>query len=331
MPEIRQNFATKEWVIIATERAKRPEQFKNEKIKRNLPDFDPKCPFCPGNEKDTPGETFRISNGKEWVVRVFPNKFAALSLEGKRSRKIKGIIRCANGVGIHEIIAESPLHNTTIALQKNEEVEMILKAYRTRYRELINDLRIELIIIFKNHGEAAGTSLEHSHSQLIGLPIVPTQVRGRLEEAMRYYDDVGECAYCKMIREEKEAIERIVFETEHFVAFVPYAAFSPFHTWIIPKRHMSAFGDTTDSELKDMAVMLKTMLAKFYYALDNPDFNFVIRSAPTRGGTPEYFHWYLSIVPRLTKTAGFELGSGMYINVSLPENDAKFLREIKIP
>ena len=331
MPEIRQNLATKEWVIIATERAKRPEQFKSVKVKKVLPVYDPKCPFCPGNEQNTPGECFRMSNGKEWAVRVFPNKFAALSSEGEPSRKIKGILRCANGVGIHDIIAESPLHNTTIALQKNEEVEMVLKAYRTRYRELINDLRIKMIIIFKNHGEAAGTSLEHSHSQLIGIPIVPTQIRSRLEEAMRYYDDTGECVSCKMLKDEVGSKERIVLETEHFVAFVPYAAFSPFHVWIIPKRHVSIFGDISDNELKDMAVMLKTMLAKFYYGLDNPDFNFVIRSAPTRGGTTEYFHWYLSIVPRLTKTAGFELGSGMYINVSLPENDAKFLREVVIP
>lgn len=331
MPELRQNLATKEWVIIATERAKRPEEFKSKKEKKELPDFSSTCVFCPGNESNTPDETFRISGEGGWKVRSFPNKFAALSREGERKRKIKGVERWLNGVGIHEVIAETPVHNMTTALLPVENVRLILEAYRARYIDILRDKRIELIIIFKNHGESAGTSLEHPHSQLIGTPVVPTQIRNRLEDAMRYFDDTGECVYCKMIDEELRARERILIETEYFVSFVLYAALSPFHTWILPKRHTPSFGEITDEEIEDMAGVLKNILAKFYYGLDNPDFNYVIRSAPTGGGANEYFHWYLSIVPRLTRTAGFELGSGMFINISMPEENAKFLREVRIP
>lgn len=331
MPELRQNLATKEWVIIATERAKRPEEFKTAKEKRMLPPYKPECPFCPGNEDRTPGETFRISDEKGWKVRSFPNKFAALSPVGDRVRKIRGVERWLNGVGIHEVIAETPLHNLCIALLPVEDVRLILEVYRRRFQDVSRDPRIELVIIFKNHGEAAGTSLEHPHSQLIGTPVVPTQIRNRLEEAMRYFDDTGDCVYCKMIKEEIDAKERVILETEYFIAFVLYAALSPFHTWILPKRHSPSFVEINDREIEDMAQILKNVLARFYYGLDNPDFNYVIRCAPTGGGANEYFHWYLSIVPRLTKTAGFELGSGMFINISKPEENAKFLREVKVP
>jgi len=331
MPELRQNLATKEWVIIATERAKRPEDFKSTKARKEQPPFSKECPFCPGNEINTPGETYRISDEKGWVVRSFPNKFAALVNEGERIRKIKGIQRWLNGVGVHEVIVESPVHNMTTALLPVEGVRLIIELYRARYRELLKDDRMETIVIFKNHGEAAGTSLEHPHSQLIATPVVPGQGTYRLEEAMRYYDDTGECVYCKMLNEEIKEQSRMVMETDHFAAFVLYAALGPFHTWILPKRHAPNFGEISDNEMRDMAYILRTVLAKFYHGLDNPDFNYVIRSAPTGGGANDYYHWYLSIVPRLSKTAGFELGSGMFINSSVPEENAKFLREVRVP
>lgn len=331
MSELRQNLATKEWVIIATERAKRPDQFKSKKAKKSLPEYDPSCPFCPGNEINTPGETCRISDEKGWIVRSYPNKFPALMEKGERKRRIKGVERWLNGVGMHEVIAESRLHNLTTALLPQDNIKLILQVYRKRYQDLCGDNRFEMIIIFKNHGKGAGTSIEHPHSQLIATPLVPTQVRHRLEEAMRYFDDTGECAYCKILREELGHKTRIVFESKHFVSFVLYAALSPFHNWIIPKRHMPSFGEISDEEIEDLAFALKNVLARYYYGLDDPDFNYVIRSAPVGGGANEYYHWYLSIVPRLTKTAGFELGSGMFINVSVPEEDAKFLRNVKIP
>ena len=331
MPELRQNLVTREWVIIATERAKRPEQFKKEKTTVEIPVFDPKCPFCPGNEANTPGETFRINGEKGWKVRVVPNKFAALNVVGDKVRKIDGIMRSLTGVGIHDVVVETPVHNLTTALLEIDDIKDIIKAYKARYEQILQDDRVDMVIIFKNHGESAGTSLIHPHSQIIGTPIVPSQVRNRMDIAMDYFDDTGECMYCKIMNDELKAKERIVLESEHFVAFVPYAGLSPFHTWIFPKRHMTSFRVINENEISDLAYQLKTVLGKFYYGLNNPDFNYCIRSNPKDEGEVEYFHWYLTIVPRLTKVAGFELGSGMYINVTLPEENADFLRKVELP
>lgn len=330
MPELRQNLLTREWVIIATERAKRPEEFKTKKAKIEVPEYKENCPFCPGNEKMAPQEIFSIKGKKGWKVRVIPNKFPALSSEGTRTRHLEGIYRSMNGVGIHEVIIESPLHNTTTALMPVEDVKNILIAYKERYRSLLKDERIEMIIIFKNHGASAGTSLEHPHSQLVATPLVPTQIRYRNEEALRYFDDTGECVGCKVIKEELKSKERLIQESEHFVTFIPYGAFSPFHTWIFPKKHTTSFGDISDKEIEDLASVLKNVLARLYYGLDDPDFNYVIRSTPSDIRQMDYLHWHISIIPRITRTAGFELGSGMFINTSLPEESARFLREVKI-
>jgi UDPglucose--hexose-1-phosphate uridylyltransferase len=330
MPELRQNLISRDWVIIATERAKRPEDFVKHKDVKPLPEFNEKCPFCPGFEDKTPPETFRIGGvGKNWQVRVVYNKFAALTPEGERTRKMNGIYRSMNGVGIHEVIVEHPKHNAVTALMSDEEVANIIRVYKERYLAVQQDKRIESIIIFKNHGAGAGTSLEHPHSQLVATPIVPPQVRHRMDEAVSYFDDTGECIFCHTLKEELKAAERIVLETEHFVSLVPYAALSPFHIWIFPRRHMSSFAEINDVEIKDLAVNLKTTLAKLYRGLDNPDFNYSIRSIPTEEKGSDYFHWYISLVPRVSQTAGFELGSGMFINVALPEASAKFLREVK--
>lgn len=330
MPELRQNLITREWVIIATERAKRPEEFKKEKKKITLPEYDPNCPFCPGNEDKTPQEVFAIKKEGKWKVRVVLNKFPALSKEGEKVRKIEGIKRCMNGVGIHEVIIETPFHNKTTALLSQEDVKDILITYKTRYIEISRDKRIEMIIIFKNHGESAGTSLIHPHSQIIATPVVPLEIRHRMEIAMNYFDDTGECIFCRILNEEISDGERIVLESKHFLAFIPYAAFSPFHLWIFPKKHTPSFRYINEEEIEDLSYNLRTLLRKLYFGLDDPDFNYCIRSVPTDDPDVDYFHWYLTIVPRVTKTAGFELGSGMFINTALPEESAKFLREIKV-
>jgi UDPglucose--hexose-1-phosphate uridylyltransferase len=178
MPEIRQYIVTQEWVIIATERAKRPENFaKKEPIKKVLPEFSPSCPFCPGNEDKTPPEIFRLEEKGSWLIRVVPNKFAAPSREGIYERKVNGIKRSISGVGIHDVIIETPSHHLTTALLPEAHVEKILQAYKRRYLEVCEDSRVEQVVLFKNHGEGAGTSLEHSHSQVIGTPLIPYQVR----------------------------------------------------------------------------------------------------------------------------------------------------------
>ena len=330
MSELRQNVITRDWVIIASERARRPDHFlKQEKEKPLLPSFRPDCPFCPGNEEQTDQETFRIGSEKSWQVRSILNRYPALSPVGERVRKVNGIYRSMTGVGIHEVIVEHPSHSMTPALMNVEEIEQIVTCYRERYKAIKKDPRIEAIIIFKNHGEVAGTSIEHPHSQIAATPIVPTQFRIRVEEAIRYFDDTGECVFCRTLKEELASAERIIVETKHFVAFIPYAAMSPFHLWIFPRRHASSFDEITPEEISDFALNVKTVLFKLYTGLNNPDYNYTIRSITV--GETDYFHWYFTLIPRVSKTAGFELGSGIFINTLLPEESAKFLREIKLP
>ncbi|MCL5021548.1 MAG: galactose-1-phosphate uridylyltransferase [Bacteroidetes bacterium] len=331
MSELRQNVITREWVIITPERSKRPDQFIRGSFEKNeTPMTAPDCPFCVGNEEMTLVEKFRISDGINWRVRVVPNKFPALRIKGDRVRNMEGVYRSMTAVGHHEVVIEHPLHNMTLALMKEAEVADVLTAYRQRYAEIKNDDRVEAIIIFKNHGESAGTSLVHPHSQIVATPIVPGQIRNRMDEAIRYFDDTGECVCCRTIRDELKAKERIVCSTNWFVALIPYAALSPFHTWIFPLRHASSFDEMTDLELTDLARCLRTVLAKLYHGLNNPDFNYSIRSIPTREARAEFFHWYLTIVPRVTKAAGFEIGSGMYVNTALPEESADFLRRVDV-
>lgn len=330
MSELRQNIITRDWVIIATERAKRPHQFAQVKKEvRPLPTHQPDCPFCVGNEEGI--ESFCLNDRNGWKVRVVRNKFPALSPETERVRTEDGIHRVLSGMGYHEVVVEHPRHDLTTALLNVEDIANILSAYRQRYYEIRQDPCIETIIIFKNHGETAGTSLEHPHSQIAAMPVVPYQFRTRIDEAIRYFDDTGNCIFCQIIKDEWTASERVIFESEFFVAFIPYAALSPFHIWIFPRRHSSSFDNITDAEITDLAYAFKTILAQLYYGLNNPDYNYTIRSAPTGEPRTKYFHWYIAIIPRVSKQAGFELGSGMYINTALPEESAKFLRTVKIP
>jgi UDPglucose--hexose-1-phosphate uridylyltransferase len=331
LPELRYNVITREWVIISTERAKRPDDFiSKDKAKKDLPSFSPHCPFCPGNESMTPPETYVLKDADGWRVRVAPNKFPALSFKGQRSNKIKGISRVVTGVGIHEVIVETPDHSKTIATLQNPEVEAIVETYLNRFVAAEADPRVEQVTLFKNHGETAGTSLEHTHSQLIGTPVITTQVRDRLITSLRHFDEYLECIFCHMLELELKEQVRIVLESEHFVTFVQFATYTPHSMLIMPRRHMACFADITDKEAADFSVILRRTLAKLYYGLGNPDYNFVIRTSPCEYTKVKYYHWYLSIIPRLTKMAGFEMGSGMFINSSLPENDARFLRDVKI-
>jgi UDPglucose--hexose-1-phosphate uridylyltransferase len=184
-----------------------------------------------------------------------------------------------------------------------------------------------LIIIFKNHGEAAGTSLEHTHSQIVGTAVVPSNIRKKLEEAARYYDDHGRCVYCDSIQEELYFKKRIVMDTEKFVVVQPFASRVPFETWIIPKEHQASFGSISVEDSKRFAKVLKETLFMLYSKLNDPSYNFVIHTSPIKDEQEDYYHWHLQIIPRLTTTAGFEMGSGIYINVSFPEETAQFLRE----
>jgi len=332
MPELRQNFFTKEWVIIATERAKRPEELAMHHPPKVVPPFVATCPFCPGNEAKTPPEVLRVPVDlvQPWTVRVVPNKFAALSPTLQPTRTIHRSRRSISGFGVHDVIIETPDHSQVTALLPHLDIANILRAYKSRHDALSHDARIAQVTIFKNHGKDAGTSLEHPHSQLIATPVISNQVRQRLQQALRHYDEFGECMFCQMIEEELEEKQRIVMITEHFVALELFASPTPFCTHIYPRRHMASFGDISSSEIADLARTLRVVLAKLYHGLDNPDFNYTVRSAPAECVGVKYFHWYVSIIPRLTRVAGFELGSGMFINIVLPEAAAEFLRNAKV-
>ena len=336
MPELRQNFFTKEWVIIATERAKRPEELATHRPAQTVPSFVESCPFCPGNENKTPPEIMRYPASGHgdvnapWTVRVIPNKFAALSRETQPTRSLQDVWRRIEGFGFHEVIIDSPDHAACMALLRDEQVGDILRAYKERYSLLSMDRRINHVTIFKNHGADAGASLAHPHSQLIATPVIPSQVRHRLHEALRHYDDDGTCMFCHMVEREVEEQTRIVQKSEHFVAMEVFASATPFATHIFPLRHMASFGDISAAEIADLARVLRSLLAKIYVGLENPDLNFTIRSGPSDYASARHFHWYVSVIPRLTRVAGFELGSGMFINTVLPEAAAEFLRGVKV-
>ncbi|SPE44568.1 Galactose-1-phosphate uridylyltransferase [Candidatus Sulfotelmatobacter sp. SbA7] len=332
MPELRQNFFTKEWVIIATERAKRPEEMVKHRPVKEVPAFVETCVFCPGNEGKTPPEVMRVptDSQEKWQVRIVPNKFGALNREAKAARVIRRSHRTMDGFGVHDVIIDTPDHSHVMALMPPAHVANVLRAYKSRYDALSHDPRIAHITIFKNHGLEGGASLEHPHSQMVATPVIPNQVRERLEEALRHYDEFGECMCCEVIKQELDDPQRIVMATEHFVALEPFASPTPFCTHIYPRRHMASFSDISASEITDLAHNLGTVLAKLYHGLENPDFNFTIRSAPAEWVGVKYFHWYLSIIPRLTRVAGFELGTGMFINTVLPEAAAEFLRNVKV-
>jgi len=331
MPELRQNFFTKEWVIIATERAKRPEDLVTHRQPKAVPSRVESCPFCPGNEAKTPPQVLCVPANPDipWQVRVVPNKFSALSRELQPDRRIQRSRRTIEGFGVHDVIVETPDHAQYMALMQDSQVADILRVYKSRFDALTHDPRILHVTIFKNHGVDAGTSLEHPHSQLVATPVISHQVRERLGEALRHYDEYGECMFCQLLEEELAEETRVIMTTEHFAAIEPFASPTPFCTYIVPRRHMAGFGDISAAEITDLARALRRVLAKLYYGLQNPDFNFTIRSAPAEAAGVKYFHWYLSIIPRLTRVAGFELGSGMFINTVLPEAAAEFLRNVK--
>ncbi len=332
MPELRQNMATKEWVIIATERARRPHDYiqpQQHSITEAQPSSDPTCPFCPGHE-ELDLEIERMPATSPWRTRVVANKYPALSREGEPIRTFDGVHRCIVGVGYHEILVEHPRHNTTLALMSPPEIEDVLQTFYSRGWEITQDARMEQIIYFKNHGDQAGASLKHPHSQIIALPVVPNDIRHRIEEARRYFDDSGECVYCVMLHDELEKGLRVVEVSEHFVAFVLYAAPSPFHLWIMPRQHTISFLFASKEERADLAKILRKVLRRLYLGLRDPSYNLVIRSAPAKEISKDYLHWYVTIIPRLSSTAGFEMGSGMFINPSLPEESAAFLREVEI-
>ncbi len=331
MSEFRKNPVTGRWVIIAPERNLRPHQFgKREKFRHvGSPES---CPFCPGNEKETPPEVYALRkpstppDSPGWEVRVVPNKYPILDRQAELRWFDRALFKRITGFGYHEVIIETTDHYKTIPEMEIEEIEKIFFTYQKRLNALRGDKRIKYVIIFKNHGEEAGASISHSHSQLLALPFVPPSVEKEIEVVKEFYLKEGNCALCLMLQEEMKGKERIVEKNEQFVAFIPFASDFPFEVWIAPRGHSSSFENLNKEGIRRLAEIYRNVLRRVDSVLERPCYNAVLHTAPFEGEHKEYFHWYLQIIPQITRIAGFEMGSGILVNVAPPEQAADFLR-----
>jgi UDPglucose--hexose-1-phosphate uridylyltransferase len=248
--------------------------------------------------------------------------------EAPNRESLGRLFRQMGNCGAHEVIIDSPDHHCPLALQPIEQISLLLRTLQQRYIDLMRDPRFQTIVIFKNHGEQAGTSLVHPHCQLIATPVVPHMLRQKIAVAAQYFDQQGTCLYCDLLADELNDQHRIVTLNDHYVALLPFASSVPFETWIVPRHRQSSFRWVDPSVLKPLAEVLKSVLAKLYFGLGDPDFNLSIDTAPRGDEDAEHFLWHIRILPRLTTRAGFELGSGMSINTVLPEEAATFLRDV---
>lgn len=338
MSELRRDPMTGGWVIIAADRGHRPSDFGSVEAVRRA-GF---CPFCPGSESTTPPEVaaFRESgssaNGPGWKIRAIPNKFAALRVEGQLEREGDGVYDRMSGIGAHEVIIETPEHGLSMADYSQEQLNHVVRMYRDRAVDLERDQRFRYIQIFKNHGRVAGATLEHSHSQVIALPITPRWVKQELICSREYYEMKERCLLMDIARQELQQKVRLVFENSAFVAFCPYAAKFPFETWIAPRKQQSRFNNIEEEQLPLLAESLHQVLSTLKKGLEDPPYNFIIHSAPSkypsRHGSwqtiDQDFLWHIEIIPQLSHIAGFEWGTGCHINPTPPESSAEFLREL---
>jgi len=331
LPELRKDPVTGRWVIIATDRARRPTDF----IRHTVVLKGGFCPFCPGNESKTPPEilAFRHGQGERdkpgWSVRVVPNKYPALGIEGNLDRRADGMYDRMNGIGAHEVIIETPNHYETFTTMPAKSIENVLGAFRDRIVDLKQDRRFKYILIFKNHGEPAGATLEHPHSQLIALPIVTRHVLEELDGSRQYYDLKERCIFCDIVHEESSDDEaRLVAENRGFVTVSPYASRFPFETCILPRNHEASFENISSGDFASLAQMIRLVIGKMDAVLERPAYNMVLHTAPLAAQEhADYYHWHIELIPKLTKVAGFEWGTGFYINPTSPEEAARYLRE----
>lgn len=342
MPELRHDPIQKRWVIIASERGRRPDDFPVGK--EELPEGF--CPFCEGNESKTPPEITAVRNNGSgpnqpgWQVRVVPNKFPALRIEGNLDRKGIGLHDRMNGVGAHEVIIETPQHDLNLADAPVDQIERVIRMYRERLADLLRDQRFKYILIFRNYGAAAGASLSHPHTQIIATPVTPLTLAGELTSAKQHYMQKERCLFCDVIQQELESGDRIVVATEQFVALTPFASRFPFEIFLAPRYHHHNFAEISDDTIHHLAVVLKEVLLRSNKCLKNPPYNFLIHTIPNVKARPrrrDYwdtlevdFHWHIELMPRLTRIAGFEWGTGFYINPTAPEEAAKYLREVEL-
>ncbi len=329
MPELRKDPIHGRWVIISTERGRRPSDFTPEDRKPSG-GF---CPLCEGNEDKTPPEIVAFRNNGTppntpgWSLRVVPNKFAAFTPENFEETS-DGLFKSRKAYGAHEVVIHGPDHNLNLATYPVAQTVEVLKAYKMRYNFHKSQPYGKYIQIIINHGKEAGASLEHSHSQIFAMPLIPQLPKSQLEGAADYYARTGRCVYCDMIESEIDNGTRFIDRTENFIVFVPYAAKLPFETWILPVHHRPRFEAITDSERDELADVFRQTLRRFYNGLSNPPLNMYLHTSPPGYEGVESYHWHMTIIPKLTIAAGFELGTNMWINVTIPEQAAEFLRNV---
>ncbi len=332
MSDLRHDPIQKRWVIIAPERGQRPLEF--------LPpaplEREAFCPFCPLHEATTPPEIYAVRgetfpNQPGWSVRVVPNKFPALRIEGDLDRTGVGTYDRMAGIGAHEVIIESPDHERSLADQETGQIEKVLAAFVARMHDLKKDVRLQYLMVFKNHGFRAGASLQHGHSQLIATPIVPKAIKEEMYGARDHFRYKERCIFCDIVRQELDDRRRLVTENDEFLSIVPFAARFPFETWILPKRHNPSFEDCQPHQVPHLAAILKETLTRMNLSVSHPPYNFVIHTSPCNQPGPEWFHWHIEIMPRITRVAGFERGTGFYINPTPPEEAAQYLRQVAVP
>jgi len=342
MPELRRDPIIGRWVIISVERAKRPRDFKVS----HAHEEEGVCPFCEGREHDTLPEVFAIRRRRTkkdkpgWDVRVVPSISQRLDLSGRLDRRGVGMYDVMNPVGAHEIIVEAPKHFTDIHELSGKQIELVINAGVRRMVELEKDQRLKYCLLFKNHGLKAGGSkaTKHVRSQLIATPVTPTRVKEELRGARLYYKHKDRCIFCDLIRQELDSGVRVVMDTKNIVVIAPFASRFPFELWILPKKHGSDYVNIKKEEVRDLAIVFRTLFSKLSKALNDPPYNYMLHTSPFRRSKrhgywhtiKEDYHWHIEVTPRITQVAGFEWGSGFYINPTPPEDAAKYLRETKI-
>lgn len=332
MPEFRRDPIIGRWVIID------PSRKFNKLTAQDLdayPKDISKCPFCSGNEAMTRPEILaysnnphRNANAKDWTLRVIPNNKPVLEIEGSLRRRAEGMYDKMDGVGAHEIIIETPEHYLKPYNASAEYYESVYRAAIDRIRDLRNDSRLEYIMVFKNYGIAANALFEHPHAQLIAMPIVPKRVREEIIGGKNYFAYKERCVFCDTLSQDIEGA-RLVAENELFAAICPYASRYPFETWIIPKNHSSDFDSISSAEVIGLAGIAEIVFSKLSKVLDDPAYSVLIHTGPLKEKNLQHYHWHMEIIPKLTKTAGFEWGTGLYINPVAPEDAAQHLKEME--
>jgi UDPglucose--hexose-1-phosphate uridylyltransferase len=315
------------WVVVTTDHPKGPSDYLSFKPPYRLQEPEGPCPFCPGNERMTPGETFSISrDGGKWSVRVIPNKFPFFHIEGDFDRRPEGMYDVMEAIGAHEIVVETPDHDRPLATMETNQIEKILQAYQARLIDLEKDQRFQQFLILKNH---PGIFNRHPHSHIIAMPVIPKRMDEEIWGTLDYYQRKERCIFCDIIKEEISMKKRVILETVHFLIFSPFASRYPFETWIIPKVHCPDFHRITEAERKDLSVGIQSLFSSFHNLLSDPPYSFTFHTSPIRDRfhRPEY-HWHIETRLRIGLREGFEWGTGFFVNPTPPEDAARYLRDV---